>query len=98
LKEHTKNADIILVGVGKPKLITEDMVSPNSIIIDIGINKIKDIKSGKYNIVGDVDYYNIVDKVKMITPVPGCIGPMTIAILIKHTIKSAFIASNIEKK
>lgn len=86
LKEHTLNADIICVGVGKVNLITEDMVKDDAIIIDIGINR---LESGK--LVGDVDFENTKDKCSYITPVPGGVGPMTIAMLLENTVKSAKI-------
>ncbi|MGB5867593.1 MAG: bifunctional methylenetetrahydrofolate dehydrogenase/methenyltetrahydrofolate cyclohydrolase FolD [Arcobacteraceae bacterium] len=84
LKKHTLAADIICVGVGYVNLITEDMVKDGAIIIDIGINR---LESGK--LVGDVDYANVADKCSYITPVPGGVGPMTIAMLLKNTVKSA---------
>jgi methylenetetrahydrofolate dehydrogenase (NADP+)/methenyltetrahydrofolate cyclohydrolase len=84
LKEHTKRADIVIVGVGKPNLITEDMVKDGAIIVDIGINR---LESGK--LVGDVDFENVSKKASFITPVPGGVGPMTIAMLLKNTIKAA---------
>lgn len=84
LKEHTLKADIICVGVGVVNLIKEDMVKDDAIIIDIGINR---LESGK--LVGDVDYDNVASKCSYITPVPGGVGPMTIAMLLKNTIKAA---------
>jgi methylenetetrahydrofolate dehydrogenase (NADP+)/methenyltetrahydrofolate cyclohydrolase len=84
LKAHTLNADIICVGVGVVNLIKEDMVKDDAIIIDIGINR---LDNGK--LVGDVDYENVHSKCSYITPVPGGVGPMTIAMLLKNTIKSA---------
>ena len=84
LKSHTKRADLLVVGVGKPNLITEDMVKEGAIVIDIGINK---LDNGK--IVGDVDFENVSKKASYITPVPGGVGPMTIAMLLKNTIKAA---------
>jgi len=84
LKAHTLNADIICVGVGVVNLITSDMVKDGAIIIDIGINR---LDNGK--LVGDVDYENVHNKTSYITPVPGGVGPMTIAMLLKNTIKSA---------
>ncbi|MEA3353840.1 MAG: bifunctional methylenetetrahydrofolate dehydrogenase/methenyltetrahydrofolate cyclohydrolase FolD [Campylobacterota bacterium] len=84
LKAHTKKADIICVGVGVVNLIKEDMVKDDAIIIDIGINR---LESGK--LVGDVDYENVSEKCSYITPVPGGVGPMTIAMLLKNTVKSA---------
>ena len=84
LKEHTLRADIICVGVGKTNLITEDMVKDNAIIIDIGINK---SSNGKLS--GDVDFKKVKEKCSYITPVPGGVGPMTIAMLLANTVKSA---------
>ncbi|MFZ9659880.1 MAG: bifunctional methylenetetrahydrofolate dehydrogenase/methenyltetrahydrofolate cyclohydrolase FolD [Arcobacteraceae bacterium] len=84
LKSHTLNADIICVGVGVPNLIKEDMVKDGAIIVDIGINRLSDGK-----LVGDVDYKNVASKCSYITPVPGGVGPMTIAMLLVNTIKSA---------
>ncbi len=84
LKEHTLKADIICVGVGKVNLITEDMVKNGAIVIDIGINR---LENGK--LVGDVDYEKVAPKCSFITPVPGGVGPMTIAMLLKNTIKAA---------
>mgnify|MGYP001584892544 CR=1 FL=1 len=82
LKEHTKNADILVVGVGKPKLIKKDMVKPGAIIIDAGINRV----IGK--VVGDVDFENVKEVCGYITPVPGGVGPMTIAMLLDNTLKA----------
>jgi len=83
LKEHTKRADLLIVGVGKPNLITEDMVKDGAIVIDIGINR---LESGK--LVGDVSYDSVSLKCSSITPVPGGVGPMTIAMLLENTIKA----------
>ena len=84
LKAHTNKAEIVIVGVGKPNLITADMVKEGVIVVDIGINK---LSNGK--IVGDVDFENVSKKASYITPVPGGVGPMTIAMLLKNTIKAA---------
>jgi methylenetetrahydrofolate dehydrogenase (NADP+)/methenyltetrahydrofolate cyclohydrolase len=84
LAAHTKRADIVIVGVGKPNLITADMVKDGVIIIDIGINRLDDGK-----LVGDVDFENVSKKASYITPVPGGVGPMTIAMLLKNTVKAA---------
>ena len=88
LKKHTLNADIILVGVGVINLIKEDMVKDGAIIVDIGINR---AKNGK--LVGDVDFEKVSKKCSFITPVPGGVGPMTIAMLLSNTLKSAQINS-----
>ena len=84
LASHTKRADIVIVGVGKPNLITADMVKDGVIVIDIGINRLPDGK-----LVGDVDFENVSKKASYITPVPGGVGPMTIAMLLKNTLKAA---------
>jgi methylenetetrahydrofolate dehydrogenase (NADP+)/methenyltetrahydrofolate cyclohydrolase len=83
LKAHTLRADIVIVGVGKVNLITKDMIKDGAIVIDIGINR---LESGK--LVGDVDFENVSKKCSHITPVPGGVGPMTIAMLLKNTIKA----------
>jgi methylenetetrahydrofolate dehydrogenase (NADP+)/methenyltetrahydrofolate cyclohydrolase len=84
LSKHTKNADIVIVGVGKPNLITKDMVKDGVVVIDIGINR---LENG--SLVGDVDFENVAPKCSYITPVPGGVGPMTIAMLLSNTLKSA---------
>lgn len=84
LKEHTLRADIIVVGVGKINLLTADMVKEGAIVIDVGINRTPEGK-----IVGDVDFENVAPKCSFITPVPGGVGPMTIAMLLANTVKSA---------
>ena len=84
LKSHTQNADIVLVGAGVINLIKEDMVKEGAIIIDIGINR---ADNGK--LVGDVDFENVSKKASYITPVPGGVGPMTIAMLLKNTLTAA---------
>jgi len=84
LKAHTLRADIIVVGVGVPGLIKEDMVKEGAIVIDIGINR---LENG--SLVGDVDFEHVAPKCSYITPVPGGVGPMTIAMLLSNTLKSA---------
>ncbi|WP_300367682.1 bifunctional methylenetetrahydrofolate dehydrogenase/methenyltetrahydrofolate cyclohydrolase FolD [Hydrogenimonas sp.] len=84
LPEHTRRADILVVGVGKAGLITEEMVKEGAVVIDIGINRLDD-----GTLVGDVDYDNVAPKCSYITPVPGGVGPMTIAMLLKNTLKAA---------
>jgi len=84
LKTHTSKADIVVVGVGVPGLIKEDMVKDGAIVIDIGINRIED-----GSLVGDVDFANVSAKCSYITPVPGGVGPMTIAMLLSNTLKAA---------
>lgn len=84
LRSHTLKADILVVGVGVPALIKEDMVKDAAIVIDIGINRLKD-----GSLVGDVDFNAISSKCSFITPVPGGVGPMTIAMLLSNTLKAA---------
>ena len=81
LKSECQKADILVVAVGVANLVKGDWVKKDSIIIDVGINKVAD------KIVGDVDFENVKDKVKAITPVPGGVGPMTIACLLKNTLE-----------
>ena len=84
IKEITKEADILIAALGKPKFITEDMVKENAIVIDVGINRSEEGK-----LVGDVDFETVSKKVSYITPVPGGVGPMTIAMLMNNVVKSA---------
>jgi len=84
LASHTKKADIVIVGVGVPKLIKADMVKEGAVVIDIGINRLED-----GSLVGDIDFENVAPKCSYITPVPGGVGPMTIAMLLKNTLKAA---------
>ena len=86
LKKHTLNADIVLVGVGVVNLITEDMVKDDVVIVDIGVSRTKEGK-----LVGDVDFENVSKKSSYITPSPGGVGPMTIAMLLSNTLKAAQI-------
>ena len=83
-KKLTKEADIVISAIGKPKFITEDMIKEGAIVIDVGINR---DENGK--IVGDVDFENVKQKASYITPVPGGVGPMTVAMLINNVIKAA---------
>lgn len=83
LKEVTKRADILVVALGKPKFITEEYVKDGAVVIDVGIHR---QENGK--LCGDVDYDRVVDKVSAITPVPGGVGPMTIAMLMNNCVES----------
>lgn len=89
LKDFTLNADIIIAALGKPEFIKEDMVKEGTVVIDVGITRIKDeSKKSGYRLTGDVDYKNVAPKCSYITPVPGGVGPMTIAALMKNTFKA----------
>lgn len=94
--EHTKKADILICAAGNANLVNGDHIKEGVVIIDIGINKIHDPTAGKgYKIVGDVDFDSVIDKVSMITPVPGGVGPMTIAMLLEQTVELSFNNQNI---
>ena len=90
LKEHTLNADIIIAAIGKPNFVTADMVKEGAVIIDVGINRVNDSTLAKgFKLVGDVKFDEVSKKSSYITPVPGGVGPMTIASLLKNTLIAA---------
>jgi methylenetetrahydrofolate dehydrogenase (NADP+) / methenyltetrahydrofolate cyclohydrolase len=84
LQEHTRRADILIAAVGRPNMIAADMVKPGAIVIDVGINRLADGR-----LVGDVDFDSVSQVASAITPVPGGVGPMTIAMLLINTLESA---------
>ena len=86
IKELTLQADIIISALGVPNFVKADMVKESAVIIDVGITRISDNSAKGYKIVGDVDYENVSKKSSFITPVPGGVGPMTIAMLLKNTL------------
>lgn len=87
LAEITRQADILIAAIGKARFITEDMVKPGAVVIDVGINRVPDAsKKSGFRLVGDVDFENVAPKCKKITPVPGGVGPMTVAMLMKNTL------------
>lgn len=87
LNEYTKKADIIIAAIGKPEFITADMIKNGVVIIDVGITRIKDSsKKRGYRLAGDVHFESVYKKASYITPVPGGVGPMTIAMLLKNTL------------
>ncbi len=87
--EVTRRADILVVAIGRGHFVTRDMLKPGGVVIDVGINRMKDLsrKSG-YRLVGDVDFEEAVQVVSAITPVPGGVGPMTVAMLMRNTLKA----------
>ncbi|MBQ2762840.1 MAG: bifunctional methylenetetrahydrofolate dehydrogenase/methenyltetrahydrofolate cyclohydrolase FolD [Candidatus Methanomethylophilaceae archaeon] len=90
LAEITKQADILIVAIGKPRFITEDMVKDGAVVIDVGTNRIDDPTHPKGSrLVGDVDFENVKDKTAAITPVPGGVGPMTICMLMANAVQAA---------
>lgn len=89
LTSHTKRADILIVAAGKPKTITADMVKEGVVVIDVGVNRLPT------GLVGDVDFESVKTKAKAITPVPGGVGPMTIAMLLCNTVQAAKMQAGI---
>jgi methylenetetrahydrofolate dehydrogenase (NADP+)/methenyltetrahydrofolate cyclohydrolase len=86
LSEITRQADILVAAIGKPNFVTADMVKPGAVVIDVGINRVDD------KLVGDVDFEAVKDVASAITPVPGGVGPMTIAMLLRNTLTAAQMA------
>ena len=90
IKAFTLQADILIAAIGKPEFVKGDMIKEDSVIIDVGINRVDDNTVPKgYRLTGDVDYNSCFGKVSKITPVPGGVGPMTIAMLMRNTLDSA---------
>jgi 5,10-methylene-tetrahydrofolate dehydrogenase/methenyl tetrahydrofolate cyclohydrolase len=93
LGAYTRNADILIAAIGRPEMITGDMIKPGATVIDVGVNRIDDPQAKRgYRLVGDVAYDEAADVAGAITPVPGGVGPMTIAMLMKNTLRAAEIA------
>ena len=86
--ELTRQADIVISALGSPNFVKGDMVKDGAVIVDVGITRVKDDSEKGYKIVGDVDYENVSKKASYITPVPGGVGPMTIAMLLKNTLQA----------
>ncbi|NXT88605.1 MTDC protein, partial [Anhinga rufa] len=89
LKQHTIRADIVVAAAGIPNLITADMIKEGAVVIDVGITRVQDPVTAKSRLVGDVDFEGVKKKASYITPVPGGVGPMTVAMLMKNTIIAA---------
>lgn len=89
LKRITQQADILIAAIGRPHFVTADMVKADATIIDVGINRLEDSSQQKgYRIVGDVDFEGVCQKADWITPVPGGVGPMTVAMLMDNTLRA----------
>jgi methylenetetrahydrofolate dehydrogenase (NADP+)/methenyltetrahydrofolate cyclohydrolase len=87
---HTKRADILIAAIGKPEAVRGEMIRPGAVVIDVGINRVEDHSSPKgYRLVGDVHFESARRVASHITPVPGGVGPMTIAMLLKNTVRAA---------
>ncbi len=95
LKSHTLKADLLIAAVGRPHFITADMVKDGAVVVDVGINSIADAsrKSGM-RLTGDVDFENVAEKCSLITPVPGGVGPMTIATLLQNTLRARLASTS----
>ncbi|MDG2208750.1 MAG: bifunctional methylenetetrahydrofolate dehydrogenase/methenyltetrahydrofolate cyclohydrolase FolD [Flavobacteriales bacterium] len=89
LAEITRTADILIAAIGKPHFVTSDMIKPGAVVIDVGINRIEDgTKKSGFRLTGDVDFDAVAESASAITPVPGGVGPMTIAMLLKNTLQA----------
>jgi methylenetetrahydrofolate dehydrogenase (NADP+)/methenyltetrahydrofolate cyclohydrolase len=97
IQDFTKQADIIIAAIGKPNFLKGDMVSEGCVVIDVGINRVEDETAKRgYKLVGDVDFDEVSKKAKLITPVPGGVGPMTIAMLMHNTVKACKMQNKID--
>ena len=90
LASHTRRADILIVAAGRARMITADMVKPGAVVIDVGVNRVEDprAKNG-YVLAGDVDTAAVLEVASLVSPVPGGVGPMTIAMLLRNTVRAA---------
>jgi methylenetetrahydrofolate dehydrogenase (NADP+)/methenyltetrahydrofolate cyclohydrolase len=90
LPEITRRADILIAAIGRARMITVDMIKPGAVVIDVGVNRVNDATATKgYRLVGDVDFAGCFEKASYITPVPGGVGLMTIAMLMSNTVTAA---------
>ena len=87
---HTREADAVVVAAGRPGTLTADMVKPGAVVVDVGVNRVSDAsRASGYRLVGDVEFDAVAEKAAAITPVPGGVGPMTIAMLLRNTVEAA---------
>ncbi|MCP4178251.1 MAG: bifunctional 5,10-methylenetetrahydrofolate dehydrogenase/5,10-methenyltetrahydrofolate cyclohydrolase [bacterium] len=97
IPEIASQADILVAAIGKPEFVTADMVKEGAVVIDVGINRVDDAsKKRGYRLVGDVAYAEVAEKASLITPVPGGVGPMTIAMLMNNALKACKMQNNVE--
>jgi len=89
IETHTRKADVIIVALGVPGFLTNEMIKKDVIVIDVGINRVEDDSEKGYRLVGDVEWEGVSRKASAITPVPGGVGPMTIAMLVENTVEAA---------
>lgn len=95
IEKEVQEADILVAAVGRPHFVKKDWVKPGAVVIDVGINRIKQ-EDGNYKLVGDVDFDAVKEVASAITPVPGGVGPMTIACLLKNTVKATCLQRGID--
>src|SRR5690606_33063363 len=89
LPEITRQADVLIAAIGRPNFVTRDMVKPGVVVIDVGINRVEDsTKKTGFRLTGDVDFAGVSEVASKITPVPGGVGPMTVAMLMSNTVKA----------
>ena len=88
MESYTREADILIVAIGKPKMVTADMVKEGAVVIDVGITRVTDDSEKGFHLEGDVDYENVAEKCSYITPVPGGVGPMTVTMLLFNTLQA----------
>ena len=89
LPAFTRQADILIAAIGKPEFVTADMIKPGAVVIDVGVNRVPDpTKKSGYRLTGDVHFPTVAPLCSKITPVPGGVGPMTVALLMKNTVKA----------
>ncbi len=94
---HCQRADILVAAIGKPEFVTADMVKPGAVVVDVGINRVDDPTAKRgYRLVGDVAFEEVKEKASWITPVPGGVGPMTIAMLLQNTVKACKLQNGVD--
>lgn len=96
LAEVVRRADIVVAAVGRPEMVKGDWIKPGAVVIDVGINRVASATEGKTRLVGDVDYTSAAAVASAITPVPGGVGPMTIAVLLRNTLVAAYRNAGLE--
>ena len=96
LEEKTRNADIVIAAAGVPELIDGSMLSEDTVVIDVGVNRVDADDGEGYELVGDVEFESAVEQANAITPVPGGVGPLTIAMLLYNTVKAASLQENVD--
>ncbi len=90
LPRHTRAADIVVLAAGRPGTLTADMIRPGAVVVDVGVNRVPDAaRAAGYRLVGDVEYAGVAAKAAAITPVPGGVGPLTVAMLLRNTLEAA---------